>query len=101
MALVSIRGEFDSLNFYKISREVNFSPSSHHNHEELYEEVQTIIESGELDSIISPIEIQLINLDSLEVDVDGETLESREFTLKNRELFELIDIDNEEEGEII
>ncbi|NPA27768.1 MAG: hypothetical protein GXN91_01785 [Epsilonproteobacteria bacterium] len=101
MALLIVRGELDNLNFYNISTGLkSLNPDSEYKIEELYEVVQDLLESGELDSLVLPTEIKLASLDNVEIEIDGEIIEERDFNLVNREFLELIDLSEDEEGDI-
>ena len=101
MSNIVLKGEIDYLNFYNVSTGLKtLNPNSEYKLQEIYEVIQNLLESGELDAIISPQEIRLANLDEIEVQLDDNIVEEKNFKLLNKTIFNLIDLENAKEGDI-
>jgi len=101
MAQLIIRGEIDNLNFYNLTTGLHtLNPDSAYKIEELYEVVTDLVESGELDALVLPQEVKMASLDSLELELDEKSLDSSKIKLKNRDISSLVDLSENEEGEL-
>jgi hypothetical protein len=101
MAQLIIRGEIDNLNFYNLTTGLSdLNPDSTYKISELYEVVTNLVESGELDALVSPQEIKMASLDNLEIELNQEYIDSSSLKLKNKDISSLIDLSENEEGEL-
>ena len=100
MSQILIRANLDNLNFYNLTTGLQtLNPDSTYKIEELYEVVTNLVESGELDALVSPIELKMASLDGLEIEADS-AIDITDIKLKNIDSLNLIDLSEDEEGEL-
>ena len=101
MAQLIVRGEIDNLNFYNLTTGLKtLNPDSEYKIEEIYEVVTDLVESGELDALVSPQEIKMASLETLEIELDEQSLDNGSIKLTNGDLTNLLDLSQNEEGEL-
>ena len=101
MAQIILRAKLDNLNFYNLTTGLQtLNPDSTYKIEELYEVVTNLVESGELDALILPVELKMASLDSLDMEIDEKNIDISEVKLKNSDSINLIDLTHNKEGEV-
>jgi len=101
MGQLIVRAEIDNLNFYNLTTGLDIlNTDSTYKIEEIYEVVTNLVESGELDALVLPQEVKMASLDNLEIELDGENIDSSEVKLLNKDLELLVDLSENEEGEL-
>jgi len=101
MPNIIIRSEIDNLTFYNLTTGLqSLNPDSTYKIEELYEVITQLVESGELDALVLPLELKLLSLDKLEIEINNQAVDTNNIKLKNQNIQEFVDLSEDQEGEL-
>jgi len=107
MAQIALRGRGEVFSIYRIIKDFEVDTSkydigSKNDQEELYEKVEELVESGEIDAILPSFQMRILFKDELFIEVEDEEYEVDEVSLETQDLKELFSsFEDLQEGEII